>query len=494
MNLKALIKRILRPAADRFLGSIAARIGSKLQLEASREFDLHHFLALRTLAGRGDHHVVLPYDSARSQRQLKDLKIGFFGNIANNAYNFVRCLRRLGYQAELVIEDSLFDAFLMNRPFWEDLEVSCESYDEGLGHEHGWVQPHYLRRVAYDPEMQARFQGRYSAIPEVQGLYKQAFRVDLPPDAAFVLAQQMGHWPYLLAMGRYDLVQFSGAPISMGLFCPKPYVVFPTGSDLFISPFEETPLGMLMRSGYRRARHVLACETNYPEYLERLGLSVPYTFTPLMIDTETYVPGKGDDLRAQWWMKAGGGTRFILSVCRQSWDWKGNDRLIRAFQSFVALPGNQDWRLVLMEWGPDVARTKALIEELGLGRLVVWQKLASKPLLRKCQQAADVVVDQFVMAGYGTSVLESMAAGRLVIMRAPDGQASRYFPELPPFLAASQPEEVCARLQEASRDQVRNKVEAASIEWLRRYHGYGSVAKLYLHAYRAALQQTMTVT
>ncbi len=487
MNLKQLVRSVLRPIARPVLDAIADWVAAKNAetVEEKVRFELHVLAALRSLGAGGDHRVLPPYDSARPQTNPKTIKIGFFGNIANNAYNLTKCLRRLGYDAELVVEDGFFETFPLSRPFWEDVEAECDTYDEGLRYEDRWRQPEFVRRVAFDGEMQARFQSRYSAVPEVQALYKDAFGAELSSDRALVLAQYMGHWPYLLAMQRYDVVQLSGAAISMGALCPKPYVIYPTGGDLFISPFEDTVFGLLMRSGYRHAGHLLLGEASFFGYCDRLMLSAPRTFAPFMIDTEIYAPGRNDDVRAQWMKRAPGGTRFILNVCRQSWEWKGNDRLIRAFHDLLKDPQYQEWRLVLMQWGTDVEKTRQLIADLGLEAKVLWEKLSSKPLLRKRQQAADLVADQFVMSGYGTSVLESMAAGKAVVMRPPGADSQTHLKEQPPFLGAVQPEEICAQLRRAHDDHVREGIGKDSCAWIHAQHGYRSVFKAYVDAYES---------
>ena len=432
------------------------------------------------MAASGDHRVLLPTeDSAPSARPLR---IGFFGNIANNAYNFVKCLRRLNFDAELVIEDGCFDAFLLNRPFWEEISVECNSYEEGLSHERRWSPPAFVRRVSYDVGLQQRYQDNPQAIPEVQKLYKDAFGIELPIDRALLLAQNMGHWPYLLAMKRYDVIQFSGAPLCMGPFCPRPFVAFPTGSDLFIAPFEETTFGLQIRCGYRAASHLLVCETNYPAYLHRLAPPAPQTFVPLMIDTETYALGSGGDLRVRW-ARAVGGSRFLLGVCRQSWQWKGNDRLIQAFAAFTAGGRNEEWRLILQEWGPDIARTRELIASLGVQSKVLWQPLCSKPLLRCRQQAADAVADQFVMAGYGTSVLESMAAGKPVLMAPPEEGSDRYLASAPPFVGGRTVAEIVNGLEQIAQDEFRCNRGEASRKWLEDCHGYRALAEKYMRVY-----------
>src|SRR5262249_62051191 len=98
----------------------------------------------------------------------------------------------------------------------------------------------------------------------------------------------MGHWPLLLALQRYDVLQISGAAIGLGLFLPRPYVVFPTGGDLFISPFEENPFGLLMRAGYRRGKFIFFFGTKYSPFFLRLKLSAPVSFPPLIIYTDGF--------------------------------------------------------------------------------------------------------------------------------------------------------------------------------------------------------------
>ena len=483
--LRRMLNRVVGPIARPFLAWIRQNLAaSGPTVEDRIRFDLTILATARSVAASGRHRVVLPTDGSRP-RGLEALRIGFFGNLANNAYNFTKCLRRAGHDAELVVEDEGFDTFLMNRPFWEDVEVECGSYEEGLAHERRWSQPAFVRRVVYDQNLGARLGGgRLSAVPEVQARYKEAFGLDLPADRALLLAQQMAHWPMLLAMQRYDVVQLSGAHIALGPFCPKPYVVFPTGSDLFISPFEESLTGLLQRTGYRSADHVLLCETNYPAYLDRIDQGGPRSFSPLMVDTDAYAPGTADALRAKW-SSAVGGTRFLVSVCRQSWQWKGNDRLLRAF---AGLEGSfaRDWRLVLLSWGPDVERSRALMSELGIEKRVIWEPLCSKPLLKFRQQAADLVADQFVMEGYGTSVLEAMAAGKAVVMAPAPPRSRHHLAEPPPFFGAVTIEEIGTALRLAADDRERERRGSASLAWVRKHHGHEATIAAYLHAYRAA--------
>jgi acetyltransferase-like isoleucine patch superfamily enzyme len=154
--------------------------------------------------------------------------------------------------------------------------------------------------------------------------------------------------------------------------------------------------------------------------------------------------------------------------------------LIRAFARFHQRPEGQSWRLVLMGWGPDLEKTRQLIGHLGLENKVVWEKLCSKPLLRKRQRAADLVADQFVMPGYGTSVLESMAAGKPIVMTAGDESAGRCLAEPPPFVGAATEDEILAALCRMSDSDARTSQGQKSLAWVRTQHGFDPVGKEYV--------------
>ncbi len=468
----------LRTLLRRGLAPILGALDRRVERVRSNETGLLVAAAARGLAASGDWWVLPPTLESEPRRTAR---MGFVGNIANNAYNFVRCLRRLGLEAELVVEDGGFDTFLMNRPAWEDVDLECGSLEEGAAVEATWKQPAWVRRVSFDPELQMRYQGRLSAADEVRELYRAAFGRDLGADRALALAQFMGHWPLLLAMRRYDTVQLSGAAISLGPFSPRPVVVFPTGSDLFLSPFEEDLFGMLMRAGFRSARSLLLCETNYARYLDRLQTSGRRAFAPMMVDTDTYTPGSAEELRHRW----GGRGRFAVQVCRQDWHWKGNDRLLRGFARALR-HGLRDWKLVLLGWGADLERSRELVRSLGIESEVVFEPLCSKPRLRLRQRAADLVVDQMVIEGYGTSVLESMAAARPVMMRPVPPAAEPWFPEPPPFLAASDEEEVFRWFVRPDLDRVLAEVGPRSRKWVETVHAYRAVAPTYLAGHRHA--------
>lgn len=441
--------------------------------------------AARNLAMRGDHTFVSPVSGPESSGHNRPLKIGFFGNLANQSFITVRALRRLGHDIELVVQDNNIDSYPLSRTIWEEREIEIDDLDDSRLKQAGYVQPAYVRNVPYNMEKQLKYQGRFNAVPEVMDLYHNLTGRLLARDEGLVLAQWMGHWDYLAAMQDYDVVHLSMWPICLGLFAPKPYVACPLGGDLYISAFKQDVQGLMFRASFRGASRIAVAETDYPLYLDRLETRARRCFMPLVVDTEVYQSSRCEPLRAEWQGQVGG-DHFLLNVCRQSWEWKGSDRLIRAFARFRKQGGNT-WRLLLQAWGDDLERSRTLVTELGLDDVTLWLSMCSKPLLRQRQCAADVVADQFVMEGYGASVLESLAAGKPVVMApVPRGSEHHFRAGPPPLVGAKSEDEIVAALLKISDPVLRDTIGGASRKWVEAEHGYQALAPHYMAMFEGA--------
>lgn len=429
----------------------------------------------RTLAADPDYSILLPTKSALNFQDAKTLKVGLYGNIANNQYTFAKACQRMGYRVDVVIEENFCDNFIMNRPFWEDVSFTCSGYDDGFVYASQWKNPGFVKLVQYDEAMGHAYKGRFSAASSVQTLYRETFGLPLSEDRALLLAQFMGHWPMIESMKAYDIIQFSSGAISLAPFCPKPYVVYPTGGDIHISPFQEDIRALLYRMGYRQARALFWDGADYLPYFDRLGLRSPRVFSPLLMDLEPDLSVDADAheaklLRSKWQRQVGGNV-FIVSVCRQSWEWKGNDIFLKAF----AQANQPEQRVVLLHWGDDIARSKALIHDLGIEGKVIWESLCSKPTLRQRQRAADLIVDQFAMPGFGTSVRESMALAKPVLISFdPSCLAADYYQEPPPFLVANNQEQIAHTLAHLPDLQALGQ---AHYQWIAKYHGPSQVSE-----------------
>lgn len=483
-NGRATLIESVRTLASRVL----SRARRTITHRNNEQFQQAVLAAARSIAARGDHRVVLPVTNGQVAKPAS-IRIGLFDNLANQAYVTARALRRLGFEVDVIVQDNFIDRYALANPAWEECEFEALDPWQPLNPPSGWQREPFVRSVAYDENLQTRFAGRISAIEEVNSLYQQAFGSKLPRDLALLLAQHMGQWNYIKAMYDYDIVVLSMAAIMLGPFSPKPTVVCPLGGDLYICPFEENVSGLLFRAGYMGASHVIVCETDYGAYLDRLGITADRTFLPLLVDTDVYHDRPEPGLRHEW-QRAVGGDVFLFGTCRQSWQWKGTNRLIEGFALFRQQnPQAENWRLVLQAWGDDLERSRDLVRTLGLSDVTVWQSMCSKPLLRQRQRAADVTCDQFVMEGYGSSVLESMAAGKpMIISPVPEGAKHHFRTEAPPFVGARTAMEIATAIGTLTDPEERKRVGRLSREWVEREHGYRTLGPIYVDMLKKALE------
>jgi len=111
------------------------------------------------------------------------------------------------------------------------------------------------------------------------------------------------------------------------------------------------------------------------------------------------------------------GCSFILfAPARQNWYYKGNDKVFQAFASLLKYFGKGGIKLFVSNWGQEVDRSKELVKELGIEKEVIWLPPICKPRLAEYYNASDVVLDQFTLGAFGTTTPEAMACGRPVIL------------------------------------------------------------------------------
>ena len=438
-------------------GVLPANIWSKWAMP--RPFSEVELLSLaRAVSASGPHRVWSTLAHEKVRKTAENIKMGFYGNMANNHYCAVKALRKMGCDAELVLEDAILDTYLMNRPFWQDLDVEAPAVEDAYAFEKDWPQPACVRRTQYDYELAERFEAPAAHI-RVRNIYKEHFGQDIAPDSAVLLARHMGYWPYIKTFRRYDICFFSSAAIPLAVFCPIPFIIIPTGGDINLMPFWENLQGFLTKAAYIRADGIFSHDC-YADALRRMALTHKTTAIPII---NAYSPPleNGErirEIRSSW--AADRDTLCILGVSRQNWEWKGNDVLLRAFAKF----GYPKAKLILMHWGQDLEKTKETIAKLGLTAKIIWEPVSSRPRLFQKMIAADVVCDQFVMGGFGTSIVESLLAGTPVISRDPsNGHPPGQSP--PPILPADDEEAILQHLRALTDFSVREELGRRCREW-----------------------------
>ena len=153
---------------------------------------------------------------------------------------------------------------------------------------------------------------------------------------------------------------------------------------------------------------------------------------------------------------------------RVDYEWKGQDRLLRAFARLVRQGKAADVHLIFSGWGNDFDRAREFVREQGIGEQVTFLDYAlSKPLLHQFFSGADFVVDQFIVGMCGTSALEAMACGAPLITWI-NSSAERPWGS-PPVLQARTEEEIAVVLSDISEGRIDLDAAGARVqEWIAR--------------------------
>jgi len=386
----------------------------------------------------------------------RPLRIGLIGNLAGGAMMVARPLASLGVATTLFLSRS---ETALAHPDWD------QTTDDRTP----------LRVVRYGHPPAERIAARVSA------------RLSHEADAARVL-------PALL---RQDLIQsFTGSLFQsslwtfvFGVLRLRPYVACATGSDLReVATADPGRLGRRMRLFFRKARTTLLLNLDMVRVADALALENA-RFFPFAIDTARFAPARP--------ARHYGRAEDILYFMPSNLDWgetdrragrrstKGNDRFLRAFARHVASGGCA--HLVLLDRGPDRARARALVAELGISRRVTFLPEMTKPELVRHMQMADVVADQFDIGAFGSTGLEAMACGRPVMIHIDESCSARCYDEMPPVVNVRDEDEILVAMSHLADPDTRAEIGARARQWAIAHHDSAAVARRLLALYDEVL-------
>ena len=297
--------------------------------------------------------------------------------------------------------------------------------------------------------------------------------------------------PFGVILSHYDIVQgyaIDGLiPMMHGV---KNFSCYEHGTLREI-PFENNLTGLICRFSFQRAPAVFITNSDVLPSVERLGLKSDRVF---------YLPHAFDDGKLRSFRQAHpelipprSGPVVFFSPTRHHWkrgnlSWqKGNDVLIHAAAEVAR--ETQNFKLVLVEWGQEVADSKGLIEELGLSNHVEWIPTMSKLELWQRYCTSHAVIDQFAIPALGGVGFEAMALGIRLISAIDRQQTRLFFGQEPPCLIAGNVAECASRMREVLDDPSdRRGRGAAASQWMSTYHSAERIVALQCKAYSGLLE------
>jgi glycosyltransferase involved in cell wall biosynthesis len=370
------------------------------------------------------------------------MRILHLGNLCNNSYKLAKFQRALGHDARLELTADQIGTG--DDPAWEDPELA-DAYPD-------WID---IREISRTHGL-SWFAG---GVRRIVGARRRARR-------------------------DFDVVHAQcTAPIMAQFIAPDRLVSHCLGSDLRELAQGNSLNGYLLRRAYRKSRVVFFNNVDHVAYLKALGIEG--VFLPNPLDLDRFRPGTPS-------RRPDGFDFVVFHPSRLDWvggdgersSTKGNDRLIRAFARF--LEERPRALLLLLNSGTDVAATKELVRELGIGGNVRFLERMRKDELVETIRSADVVADQFDVGAFGGTALEVLACGRPLLTYLKEDCARTCYGELPPILNGRDEEGILAQLRLAADSDLED-LGARARAWVERHHDWRKVAGAVVDRYSAAI-------
>jgi glycosyltransferase involved in cell wall biosynthesis len=360
------------------------------------------------------------------------IKIAHIGNMANDGYATVKALRENGFDADLLIDLSDFG---MGLPHWEIHSIEGDPYKMTISKLNDYPLPEWIK--VYSKE---------------KNVFKKAsdmFRVARDYDILHC------HFP------TFNFIQFTKTPflIYEAGFLRKIQNYYVNEGMKRASPsFSRYPRMNWERLGadaYRKAECVTWTNTDMIDMISHVEKK-EQVFIPFAIDEKRYAPRPveaHDELR-------------LLNPSRQCWDVKGNDRVLRAFVRFIK--AGYKAHLTLVDWGyvEDVSEAKNILSPVN--EHVTWVAPMSKPKLIEAYHDADVILDQFILGGSGTTGYEAMSCGKPLMIYFNDS-AAKCYGEAPPCVNVRTEDEILAGLVEMVDGEKRERLGAQGRSFVERH-------------------------
>lgn len=381
----------------------------------------------------------------KTERNFSAMKIGIIGNMNNMYFSLARYLADEGYDCDLLIFDSEQAHF----------HPTADTFGS-----HSTLA---IKRLSWGDPAQFLTKQKQAA-------------TDLQP------------YDFLIGSGTAPAFAYAAGRV-LDLFIPY-------GEDLYIFPFphlvhpvRQLPYLVLARHqlrGIRQARHLLSDKTNpgFDRIFEKIKYKGGRIVSPPPLlyykEYETALAQQQNDNPHSAALQAlrNNHELLVLQHGRQFWKphadrWtqKGNDQLIKGYALFLAKNPSCKAKLLLFEYGRDVAHTKKLIDDLKLNTQVVWFSKTERKNLMAFIQTSDAVVGELKHAWNTYCVMmETLAMGKPLIHHRNDAYLAGAYPALYPMLQASSAEDVCRALKTVwQNEKAVRKMGEEGKEWFDEY-------------------------
>jgi hypothetical protein len=216
-----------------------------------------------------------------------------------------------------------------------------------------------------------------------------------------------------------------------------------------------------------------------------------WTALPHPYTLDDRVPFAGSPSRRKALLEQTRSSSLVLLPSSQNWRKHHDKGSKRALKAFVKLRrSGVDAGLVAVEWGLQLAESKAFLEEAGVADNVAWVPPMAKLALQRMMADVDVVWDQFGLDAFGGLALRVVEQGTPLISRglAPIGEQLIGGPV--PWRDAATTEDIVREstgvlrdIAERGRDVVIGETRSRYRTWLLERHSPELAARLQSDVY-----------
>lgn len=253
---------------------------------------------------------------------------------------------------------------------------------------------------------------------------------------------------------------------------------------------------LLLRDAYRKqlraTRHLWVTNLD-PRSLEVAEEIMPGRWAafphPFMFDPR--VPFDGDPRTRAALLSKTKASHLILLPSSQNWSAGHDKGSIKALNAFIELRrSGADVGMVAVEWGLQLAESKALLADAGVAGGVVWVPPMARLGLQRMMADVDVVWDQFGLDAFGALALRATEQGTPLVSRGLTKEGEALIGASVPWSQAISAEDIVAQtthVLDEMADKGREAVIAATRtryrEWLLTHHSPRVTAALQLELY-----------
>lgn len=280
---------------------------------------------------------------------------------------------------------------------------------------------------------------------------------------------------------HYDLIQaYACDPIYPLLANKHPYIAFEHGTLRDI-PFENSPQGRLTALAYRKADLVMITNPDNIRAARNLRLSnfisIPHPVNDIWHRNFQNKPKKTSK------------KKILFCPTRHDWAFKNINYFIEALPT-VRKNTKTPFKVVFVEWGNEIDRSKNLIRSLGVEEFSSWIRPLSKKDLAAKMEECDIVLDQAFWIGMGTITAEALLTGRPVLTSYDAKLCQWMFPDPPPIISVFSTDDVVWALTDLLNNPSKIiKIGLKGKEWFKKYHAKSIVVEKLKSSYNKVLRK-----